>query len=176
MVWREEGPKRAEEVLKEMTAARGSRPVSRYALSDLAIRSAMALERFAFGEPLDHALVAKFATALSDTSSAESMGQARYFAVGYHSPYMKLAGTRGVSQSVDEVQSLLDEKAKSITSFLAHPNKTAVSELAEFCADLHHELAQSQLAEMRLAKRHRNRSEAKRLPSRLRPKADTSAS
>lgn len=153
-----------------MTAASAEKQVSRYALSDLAIRAAIALERFSLGESLDRDVVAKFAKALSDTSRADRLDdQARYFAVGYHTPYMKLAryGAGGAA-SVDAAQELLSSKAKSIRAFLEHPTQGEVGDLASFCTDLHHELAQSQLAEIRLAKRHRLRSEINRLPPRLR--------
>lgn len=160
-----------------MTATQTSRQITRYVLSDLALRSAVALERFALGEPLNCELVADFAEALSGTSHATGQGdQTRYFAVGYHSSYMRLGFAKGVNQSVDEVQDLLDSKAKSLTAFLANPDVSAVSELAEFCTELHHELAQSQIADIRLAKRPRNRSEVKRLTPRFGTAANTRVS
>jgi hypothetical protein len=161
-----------------VTAINASKQVSRYTLADLALRAAVGLERFSLGESFDSQAIAKFADALSNTSRADRLGEpTRYFAAGYHSPYMKLGRhAAGETTSVLAVQELLRAKADSIRAFLRNPQFTDVDELVSFCTDLHHELAQSQLAEIRFAKRPRSQSEAHRGPARLRTKAHSSTS
>jgi hypothetical protein len=134
--------------------------ISRYALAQLALSSAVELDRYQNGGALDEGLLNKLADALTSTSTPNSpSGPNRFFAVGYHKPYMRLYG-HGTeqTQSVDAVRAFLAQKAASIRTFLEHPSGDQADELASFCADLHHELSSEQLTEIRLAKRRRTRA------------------
>lgn len=151
-----------------MMTSHSQQRVSKYALSDLAIRSALALERFGLGKPLDDSPLTDFVQALSGTAHTDGTDdQTRYFAIGYHRSYMRFAGALGADSTVDAAQEILDAKIKSLQLFIDTPNKGVVQELADFCADIHNELAQSQLADIRLAKRPRKRTEGAGLASRV---------
>lgn len=140
--------------------AEGQGQISRYTLAQLALSSAVDLDRFQNGAPLRGEVLARLADALTRTSSPTSQsGPNRFFAVGYHKPYMRLYG-RGAreNRSVGKVREFLSEKASNIRSFLENPTPELADELASFCADLHHELSSEQLTEIRLAKRRRTRA------------------
>lgn len=134
--------------------------ISRYALAQMALSSAVELDRYQSGEKLHGELLARLADALTSTSAPTSQsGPTRFFAVGYHKPYMRLYGGGHEAQSVSAVRALLAERAARIRGFLEHPSHEVADELASFCADLHHELSSEQLTELRLAKRRRTRAQ-----------------
>ena len=133
--------------------------ISRYALAQLALSSAVDLDRYQNGDALDGELLTRLADALTSTSAPTSQaGPTRFFAMGYHKPYMRLYGRGHEAQSVNAVRAFLAQKAAGIRSFLEHPSHDLADELASFCTDLHHELSSEQLTEIRLAKRRRSRT------------------
>jgi hypothetical protein len=146
-----------------------SAAISRYTLAQLALSSAVELDRYQNGAAFDGEKLEKLADALTSTSSPNSpSGPNRFFAVGYHKPYMRLYGHGGAdSQSVIAVRAFLAQKAASLRSFLDHPSIEQADELASFCADLHHELSSEQLTEIRLAKRRRTRAPERLTPASL---------
>lgn len=143
-----------------MTFAEVGKPISRFALADLAIRSAIELERFRSGGTYDTGVLAALAEALAKTSSpAAPAGPSQFFAVGYHKPYMRLfRAEQGAGRTVKEVQGILSDKARSLTGFLEHPTAELSDQLASFCTELHDELASEQMTEVRLARRRRPRA------------------
>lgn len=121
--------------------------ISRYALAQLALSSAVDLDRYQNGDALHGDLLSQLADALTRTSTPTSpSGPNRFFAVGYHKPYMRLYGHGADErQSVNAVRAFLEQKAASIRSFLEHPSNEQADELASFCTDLHHELSSEHL-------------------------------
>jgi hypothetical protein len=129
---------------------------SRFALSNLAIRSALDLERFRAGRALSAKTMSELADALTQTSDPDPEAvSARFFEVGYHKPFMRLYKDRNTvdPRSVAEVQEYLHEMALEIREFLRHPEKERINELASFCTDLHHELASGLMSETVIGRR-----------------------
>src|SRR5437868_3114338 len=130
---------RLREVITGVTFAEVGKPISRFALADLAIRSAIELERFRAGGHFNTEVLAALAEALARTSSpAVPTGPSQFFAVGYHKPYMRLfRAEQGTGRTVKEVQDILSEKARSLGGFLEHPTPELSTQLASFCTELH---------------------------------------
>lgn len=133
--------------------------ISRFALAKLAIKSAVELERYRAGNPLHGDILAELASALAQTSDPHpGAGPSRFFAVGYHRPYMRLVEDQAMdAKSLGAVREYLTSKASVIRAFLKRPDPDGIDDLASFCADLHHELASEHMMENRIARRRRTR-------------------
>ncbi|WP_265528314.1 hypothetical protein [Sphingomicrobium marinum] len=137
--------------------------VSRHLLAELAIRSAISLERYNLDRAYDDDVLIELADVLTDTAGvSEGVPAGKYFAIGYHSPYMRLGKEKLGVSSVGEVQQRFVQMTADLKAFLANRDKELAMKLASFCADLHEELAQAQLSELRLARKRRARAGSKR--------------
>lgn len=137
-------------------ASASARALSRFDVSDLAIKSAIEFERLRAGEPFNGQAMSELADALTRTSNPDSASAPfRFFEIGYHKPFMRLFKDRQTSNpgSVKEVQDYLGQMAGRLRRFLRDQNSENAEDLASFCLDLHHELASSLMSESRVAKR-----------------------
>lgn len=140
----------------ELMPMQADRTVSRFALSDLALQSAIELEKLKAGHGFDERAMAELAEALIRTSNpGEGVSRSRFFEVGYSRPFMRLFRDRQASdpQSIKEVQEYVEEVADQIRAFLKQQNAKDASNLAGFCIDLHRELVRGLVSESRLGRR-----------------------
>jgi hypothetical protein len=139
-----------------VTSDREETAISRFALSNLAIKAAIELERLRKGKPLRRQILIDLARALSHTANPDPDNTShRFFEVGYQKPFMRLYRDRTTAdpRSIADVQEYLQKMAVEIQSFLASPDVEKIDELASFCADLHHELASGLMSETRIEQR-----------------------
>jgi len=124
-------------------------------LADLALRAAISLELLAQGRRQDLYVVSEFSTALVSASDiASSSPSSHYFAGRYHRSFMRLANSAGDQhKSVADAQTMLRERADMLRELLDNPEGCEISDLAEFCINLHQELISTHLSELRIAKR-----------------------
>lgn len=131
------------------------KPVSKFALSDLAFRSALELEQARQGKDFDRALLAKLAAALSNASNPRSEGASfRFVEPGYYEPFERLykLSHEVDASSVEQIQDFFKVEIRKLEG-LSHrpPTSSEAAELVDFCVSLHRELVNALAAETAIA-------------------------
>lgn len=117
---------------------------STYALTNLALQSAIELERAKAGMKFDKKPLRDLANALVQTSRANATGEAfRFVEPGYYEPFERLYLSRGdkPSNTVTGIQAFIREASERIANAAEGKRSDAVK-LIEFCLALHQELIQ----------------------------------
>jgi hypothetical protein len=117
---------------------------STFALTNLALQSAIELERAKAGMKFDKKPLRDLASALVQTSHANAPGEAfRFVEPGYYEPFERLYLSREAkpSNTVTEIQTFIREASKRIANAAEGKGSDAVK-LIEFCLALHQELIQ----------------------------------
>ncbi|MBX9647697.1 MAG: hypothetical protein K2X57_11640 [Xanthobacteraceae bacterium] len=117
---------------------------STFALTNLALQSAIELERFKAGMKFDKKPLKELADALVVTSHADAPGEAfRFVEPGYYEPFERLYLSREAKRSntVTEIQAFIREASKRIAN-AAEGRGSDAAKLIEFCLALHQELIQ----------------------------------
>ncbi|MET4241533.1 hypothetical protein [Bradyrhizobium sp. RT10b] len=122
---------------------------SKYALADLALQSAIELERIKGGVPHDDAVLDRLAATLLQTSDpGVADAPFRFVEPGYYEPFERLYRLRESPQTsaIEGIQEFI-KRASEKLSHVVQGDKGLASELIGFCIALHQELIQEIAAE-----------------------------
>ncbi len=122
---------------------------SKYALADLALQSAIELERVKGGMPYDGAVLDRLAaTLLQKSDPVVRDASFRFVEPGYYEPFERLYRLRESPQTsaVEEIQAFI-KRASEKLSHVVQGDQNLASELIGFCIALHQELIQEITAE-----------------------------
>lgn len=120
-----------------------AQPPSRFALTDLTLRSLVELERVKAGLDFEPEVLSQLSSALRETSGREdSVSAFRFVEPGYYEPYERLAraGT-GHSSPIDRIQSYIKDVSDQLAQ-VAGGHSAFAPRLLETCITLHQELIQ----------------------------------
>lgn len=118
--------------------------LSKFAFSDLAIRSAVELEKARAGTDFETAPLEQLAAALTRTSHPDDAGAPfKFVEPGYYEPYERLYRQKQPERAkgVEEIQAFVGDAVERLRAFKpGSAQKESAVELVKFCIALHREL------------------------------------
>lgn len=153
----------AEEDTTMLGVTSPAKSLSRNSLSELALKSALELEKAKQGREFRGDILGRFAEALSQTSRPEQAGgQAGFIRAGYHRPLVRLYRDRCTSDpgSIKEIQGFVASAAETLKDFSPEPDAVQIDQLISFCTSLHRELIHGLASENRGVLKQRKNSRA----------------
>jgi len=117
---------------------------SRFALTDLTLRSMVELERVKAGLDFEREVLSQLSSALRETSGPEDSTSAfRFVEPGYYEPYERLtrAFCTGHSSPIDRIQSYIKDVSDQLMQ-VASGHAALAPTLLDTCITLHQELIQ----------------------------------
>lgn len=132
--------------------------VSKFRIGDLALSSALELERARMNVAFEAAPLHQLADALQQTSLASEPGAVARMRPGYYEPFDRLYRSRitEAPQSLDEIRKLVDWAVDELKKVAGAEGKgEAASDLVNFCIQLHQEFVGRPAAEARFGRAQR---------------------
>lgn len=138
-----------------LMAAQPSTPLSKFAFCELVLDSALELEKARTGGIADPVQLGKLADALTRTAMpfAQDANKISFVEAGYFGPLGRLFTTcrDEQPQSTKQIQDFVEDAAKNMRApNFSDPSNRSISQLIEFCAALHEELARDLDSENRI--------------------------
>ena len=134
--------------------------LSKFKVGDLALKSAMQLERARVGSNYDTAPLSALATALRvSAGEPDDSGHVAYMRPGYFEPFERVyrSSHDHEPKSFDEIRAFVEEAIKDIDKAAEDKLKEPfIAKLVDFCLELNREFVRRPPTENRVGRRHRN--------------------
>lgn len=135
--------------------------LSKFKVGDLALKSALELERARAGISYDRTQLIALAEALRvSTGQDDTNGKAAYMRPGYFEPFERVyrSTEEAEPKSTDDIQKFVTKAIEDIDNAVARDKVSdqLVSKLVDFCLELNREFVRRQPTENRVGRRQRS--------------------
>lgn len=140
-----------------MTDIAGQGPLSTFTFSDLAMLSAVELEKARAKAPYDAAPLKKLADALTQTTRVAAPGAPfKFVDPGLYEPFERLYHARAETRAddIEQLQAFMSDKVRQLRAVQTRkPSAAKLQDLVSFCVALHRELIREMNSEDELVVR-----------------------
>lgn len=134
--------------------------LSKFKVGDLALKSALQLERARAGIPYDKSQLTELADALrASAGEPDESGRASYMRPGYFEPFERVyrSSVDAEPKSSDEIRKFFIKAIADIdTAAQQNLNEKVLSKLVDFCLELNREFVRRPASENRVGRRQRS--------------------
>lgn len=134
--------------------------LSKFKVGDLALKSALQLERARAGATFDKSPLTDLAEALRvSAGEPDDTGRVSYMRPGYFEPFERVfrSSVEQEPKSIDEIRHFFDEAITDINAAAEdHIGDADMAKLVDFCLELNREFVRRPPAENKVGRRHRS--------------------